>query len=70
MTTHTETARATRAVYAALWLPTASVVALVEAAAAAECLDPESAAWLKRVKRAKVGDARWMDGITEVVVAK
>ena len=53
MTTHTETARATRAVYAALWLPTASVIALVEAAAAAECLDPDSTAWLKRVKRAR-----------------
>lgn len=59
MTTHTETARATRAVYAALWLPTASVIALVEAAAAAECLDPESTAWLKRVKRARISRARW-----------
>jgi hypothetical protein len=53
MTTHAETAAATRAVYAALWLPTPSVIALVEAAADANCLDPDSVAWLGRVQKAR-----------------
>lgn len=56
MTTHAETAAATRAVLAALWLPTANVIALVEAAVAADCLDPDSVAWLGRVKKAKQVD--------------
>jgi hypothetical protein len=64
MTTHAETARATRAVYAALWLPTQSVIALVEAAAAADCLDPDSVAWLGRVQK-----ARRMTKIAEVIQA-
>ena len=64
MTTHAETARATRAVYAALWLPTQSVIALVEAAAAADCLDPDSVAWLGRVQK-----ARRMAKIAEVIQA-
>jgi hypothetical protein len=65
MTTHAETARATRAVYAALWLPTQSVIALVEAAAAADCLDPDSVAWLGRVQK-----ARRMDGVMGMIQAR
>lgn len=64
MTTHADTARATRQALAALWLPTPSIVALAERAEAAGCLDPESSAWLLRVKR-----ARTVEKLTEAIKA-
>lgn len=49
MTTHAETAAATRDALGALWLPPASVVALVEATDQVGCLDEAGRQWLRRV---------------------
>lgn len=47
--THAETAAATRDAFGALWLPPASIVALVEATDQAGCLDEAGRQWLRRV---------------------
>lgn len=44
------TAQATRDALARLWLPTTSVLAAVERAAAMGCLDEESMGWLRRMQ--------------------
>ena len=69
MTTHTETAAATRDALAALWLPTASVLAIVERADDLGCLDEPSRAWLGRVKAEQVRQAERRAQMAKVVAS-